>query len=57
MRILKGIECRSCGSERIAVIPFREDGTVVVSHGECTECFKSITLPQEEFRSFVAEFC
>lgn len=56
MYILNNGKCRNCGGNIIGVIPYKED-EIIVSHGECLECFSDVVLPQEEFYLFVRNNC
>jgi len=58
--IIKGCQCKG----NIEVIPFREDdgesqnyGKMIVSHGVCQSCLRTICLPPEEYYHFILVNC
>ena len=61
MYVLKDRKCRKCG-ENIAVLSYAQKNKLgkyelIVDYGECIYCGKVEILPNEDYRSFVREFC
>lgn len=60
IQILKDAKCPICNG-RIRVIPYYNRGIfgneMIVSHGECVDCFKGIVLPDENYWEFVKKYC
>lgn len=62
MYILKDRKCARCENDEIIVHSYSEKdkygrNKTIVDYGECSYCCGIEILPQEDFRTFVSQFC